>query len=296
MGPFPASKSGKRYALLITDGYNGIDDMISAALHQMMPVIDGVDDMITTALCTEINAALPLQFDDALNLLLSDTVLAMAEGERIKSKSKSTNASTSKRNDANAREHADTSDHTDVSNKSAYKTRYARDLPAEPTNYKEAMTSGEKESWQSAMDKELLNLRTRKTFVLCERPKYRKVIGCKWVYMCKEDDKGYVSRYKAQLVAQGFTQVPGVDYTATYAPVVRMATTRLLLHIANTLDWEADQIDITGAYLHSDLEEDLYMEQPPGYSDDKTQVCKLQKTIYGLKQSGRQWHQTLTST
>jgi hypothetical protein len=66
-------------------GKNGIDDMISAALHQMMPVIDGVDDMISTALCTEINAALPLQFDDTLNLLLSDTILAMAEGERITS-------------------------------------------------------------------------------------------------------------------------------------------------------------------------------------------------------------------
>jgi hypothetical protein len=109
------------------------------------------------------------------------------------------------------------------------------------------------------MDKELLNLRTRKTYVLCERPKNRKVMGCKRVYKRKEDDKGYVSHYKARLVAHGFTQVPGVDYTATYAPVVRMATTRLLMHIANALDWEAHQIDITGAYLHSNLEEDLYI-------------------------------------
>jgi hypothetical protein len=91
---------------------------------------------------------------------------------------KSSNTSTSKCNNANARERADTSKQTDASNKSANKIQYAGDLPAEPTTYKEAMTSGEKESWQSAMDEELLNLRMQKTFLLYEQPKNRKVIGC----------------------------------------------------------------------------------------------------------------------
>ena len=117
------------------------------------------------------------------------------------------------------------------------------------------------------------------------------IIGCKWVLKAKKDAAGNVARYKARLVAQGFSQIGGVDYDDTYAPVAKLASTCAIIAMANHLDMELHQVDIKGAYLNGVLNEDevLYMAHPPGYKvpGAGTRVLRLVKTLYGLKQSGR---------
>jgi len=122
-------------------------------------------------------------------------------------------------------------------------------------------------------------------------------VGPKWVFRAKKDTAGNVVRYKAQLVAQGFSQVPGVDYFDMFAPVARLASIRAILAVTAVNDYEIHQIDIKGAYLNGVLtpSEVIYMRQPPGYVIYSSQgrVCRLKKTLYGLKQSGRRWYQRL---
>jgi hypothetical protein len=171
---------------------------------------------------------------------------------------------------------------------------YAHQLPPEPQTAKQALQTTEADQWQKAMDEELQNHSMLKTFSVVPRPHNRAVIGCRWVFKRKTDQFGYVARYKARLVAQGYTQVEGVDFDLTYAPVVKLVSTRILLHVAAALDWEIHQIDITGAFLNSTLDREIFMELPPGYRHDKSKVYLLNKTIYGLKQSGHDWYNTIS--
>ena len=112
----------------------------------------------------------------------------------------------------------------------------------------------------------------------------------------KKDAAGNVIRYKARLVAQGFSQVPGVDYFDTFAPVARLASICTVLAFAAAEDYETGLIDIKGAYLNGELTEDevIFMKQPPGYEevgmDGRVRVLRLRKTLYGLKQAGRRWY------
>jgi hypothetical protein len=123
------------------------------------------------------------------------------------------------------------------------------------------------------------------------------IIGSKWVFWAKKDAAGNIIRHKARLVAQGFLQVPGVDYFDTYASVAHLASIQTILSMAAILDMELHQIDIKGTYLNGELTADkvIYMHQPPGYPapDSSGKVCRLLKTLYGLKQSGRRWYQKL---
>ncbi len=132
------------------------------------------------------------------------------------------------------------------------------------------------------------------TWELTEKPEGANVVGSKWVFRAKKDATGKIVRYKARLVAQGFSQIPGVDYFDTFAPVARLASIRTVLAFAASEDLETGQIDIKGAYLNGELTDNecIYMRQPPGYSQGSL-VCKLHKTLYGLKQSGRRWYQKL---
>ena len=129
------------------------------------------------------------------------------------------------------------------------------------------------------------------------KPTNTNIVGCKWVYKVKRDNKGEVSRYKARLVAQGFTQVPGVDYIDTFAPVAKFSTLRVLLALAATYDWEIHQMDVKNAYLNGKLTETIFMKQPPNFIDAEkpSHVCRLARGLYGLRQSGRVWYQTLAN-
>jgi histone deacetylase 1/2 len=134
-----------------------------------------------------------------------------------------------------------------------------------------------------------------KTWHLVPRPKGKNVVGCKWVYKIKRKEDGTVDRYKARLIAKGFKQQYGIDYEETFSPVVKAATIRLVLSIVVSKGWSLRQLDVQNAFLHGLLEEEVYMQQPPGYADPThpTYVCKLDKALYGLKQAPRAWYARL---
>ena len=136
------------------------------------------------------------------------------------------------------------------------------------------------------------------TWELVDLPEDRQPIGNKWVFIQKRDKHGSVIKHKAQLVAQGFSQKPGIDYseTGTFAPVMRFDTLRTLLAIAAIEDWDIQQIDIKGAYLKGQLKEEIYMHQPTGYEDETNCVCRLLRPIYGLKQAGNVWNTDFNQT
>jgi hypothetical protein len=132
-----------------------------------------------------------------------------------------------------------------------------------------------------------------------EAPAGANIIGSKWVFKAKKDAAGNIAHYKARLVAQGFSQVGGVNYNDTYAPVAKLALSQAVIAMANRLRLELHQVDIKGAYLNGVLgpNEVLYMQHPPGYKAADAGACVLHlvKTLYGLKQSGWCWYQKLTS-
>ncbi|KAF8626055.1 hypothetical protein AX17_006630 [Amanita inopinata Kibby_2008] len=155
----------------------------------------------------------------------------------------------------------------------------------------------EAEVLEPVMEDELTMLREAGTWELIEPPPGVNVVGSKWVFKVKKDTAGNIVWYKARLVAQGFSQVPGVDYFDTFAPVAHLASIQVILAIAATHDLEVHQIDIKGAYLNGKLtdEETMYMRQPPGFVNQShpRHVCHLGKIIYSLKHSGRRWYQRL---
>ncbi|PRQ56600.1 putative RNA-directed DNA polymerase [Rosa chinensis] len=157
-----------------------------------------------------------------------------------------------------------------------------------PTSPKDAMRD---EKWMQAMAVEMDALEKNCTWELVSLPPGKKTVGCRWVYTVKHNSNGSVDRYKARLVAKGYTQKYGVDYDETFAPVAKINTIRVLLSLAANLDWPLQQFDVKNAFLHGDLHEEVYMDLPPGYgtSSKEQVVCKLQKSLYGLKQSPRAW-------
>lgn len=150
--------------------------------------------------------------------------------------------------------------------------------------------------WVEAMKAEVKALEENGTWTLQELPKGKRAIDSKWVYKIKYKPNGEIERYKARLVAKGFTQMEGIDFHDTFTPVAKLVTVRSLLAVAVKRDWHIHQLDVNNAFLHGDLDEDVYMKVPQGFGkqDDK-RVCKLRKSLYGLKQASRNWYKKFTS-
>ena len=163
----------------------------------------------------------------------------------------------------------------------------------DPQSLKEARESAEWTEWEEAIHSELDQLKQKETWVLTDPPKERVPIKSKWVFAKKYDKNGVLTKYKARLVAKGYSQVLGIDYIDVFSPVVRLETIRVLLARAAIEDWEMQQMDVKGAYLNGTLKEEIYMAQPEGYDDGSNKACRLKKTLYGLKQSGREWNTEL---
>ena len=144
---------------------------------------------------------------------------------------------------------------------------------------------------------ELEALENNHTWSLTPLPPNKKPIGCKWVYKINYRFDGTIERYKARLVAKGFTQVEGLDYHDTFAPLAKLVTVRALLSVVSAKNWSLHQLDVNNAFLHGDLDEEVYMTLPPGFArQGETRVCKLDKSIDGLKQASHQWFAKFSKT
>ncbi|KAH9670831.1 hypothetical protein KPL70_017127 [Citrus sinensis] len=162
----------------------------------------------------------------------------------------------------------------------------------DPTSYNEALIDRDVEFWKKAMNQEMESMYSNKVWELVEAPNGVKPIGCKWIYKRKRGVDGRVETFKARLVAKGFTQKEGIDYEETFSPVAMLKSIRILLSIAAVLDYEIWQMDVKTAFLNGHLEENIYMQQPDGFIQrgQEHMVCKLQRSIYGLKQASRSWN------
>lgn len=164
-------------------------------------------------------------------------------------------------------------------------------IESDPQSYQEAMESSNSEKWKHAMKEEHDSLVDNATWELVDKPIGQKIIDCKWVYKVKCNTDETVERYKARLVARGFNQQHGIDFEETFSPVVRFDSIRAILAIAAVNKLKMKQFDVKTAFLYGDLKENVFMKQPKGFEDGTEKVCKLRKSLYGLKQSSRCWNQ-----
>jgi hypothetical protein len=164
-----------------------------------------------------------------------------------------------------------------------------------PKSHAEAIASDQAALWKEAMEDEMTSLVAHGTWELEEAPCHTKVIKCGWVYSLKLNEAGEVARFKARLVAKGWSQRPGVDFLESFAPVAANVTLLTLLGTVATDDLHLRQLDVKTAFLNGRLEEEVWMEQPPGFQVGGRRLkCRLVRSLYGLKQAPRAWHQRLT--
>lgn len=163
---------------------------------------------------------------------------------------------------------------------------------AEPKSYKMAMKLPDAKKWREACDKEIKNIMDMGVWEIVDRPSNSPLVGGRWHFKLKLNPDGSIAKYKARSVAKGFTQTEGVDFNDTYAPTGRLASFRVLVSVAAARGWCIEQMDAIDAFLNSDLQEEIYLELPEGYDEEKAKgkVARLRKALYGLKQSAKCWN------
>jgi hypothetical protein len=161
----------------------------------------------------------------------------------------------------------------------------------EPFRVEEALQDPD---WVLAMQEELNNFKRNEVWSLVPRPK-QNVVGTKWVFHNKQDEHGVVTRNKARLVAKGYDQVVGLDFEETFAPMARLESIRILLAYATHHSFKLCQMDVKSTFLNGPIKEEVYVEQPPGFENDRypDHIYKLSKALYGLKQAPRAWYECL---
>jgi hypothetical protein len=159
----------------------------------------------------------------------------------------------------------------------------------EPNTYIEGVMGPKSKRWLEAMRSEMEFMRDNRAWNLVDPPDGVRAIECKWIFKKKTDADGNIHIYKARLIAKGFRQIQGVDYDETFLLVAVLKSIRILLAIAAYYDYEIWQMDIKMAFLNGILSKDVYMTQPEGFADQQNarKVCRLMKSIYGLKQASR---------
>lgn len=168
-----------------------------------------------------------------------------------------------------------------------------------PTRISEAL---EDKIWRDSIGKEIGAFIRTGTWSITELPPGKEAVGCKWLHTIKYHADGTVERPKSRLVAKGYTQQEGIDYNDTFSPVAKLVTVKLVFGLAAKMNWFLRQLDISNAFLNGDLDEEIYMKVPPGYAEiqgeeiSPTAVCRLHKSIYGLKQASRQWFLKFSTT
>lgn len=163
-------------------------------------------------------------------------------------------------------------------------------VSSDPTSFQEALDSECKQNWLEAMREEMEALAENETWELVSLPKDAKLISNRWVFKTKLKEDGSVDRFRARLVARGFTQEAGVDYGETFSPVARYDTVRIVLAVAAVEKLLLAQFDVKTAFLYGLLQEEVYMNQPEGFDDGSGRVCRLKRSLYGLKQAPRCWN------
>ena len=168
----------------------------------------------------------------------------------------------------------------------------------DPLTYSEAVNDSNSKKWREAMDSEIQSMHQNQVWYLVDPPEGIVPIGCKWIFKKKIGADGQIDTFKARLVAKGYRQRQGVDYDEIFSPVAMIKSIRILLAIAAHYDYEVWQMDVKTTFLNGNLEEEVYMIQPEGYTSKEfpEKVCRLQRSIYGLKQASRSWNMRFDET
>jgi hypothetical protein len=166
----------------------------------------------------------------------------------------------------------------------------------EPKTYNEAMASPDAVEWLAACEDEMRTWKNLDVYDIVPQPKGRKVIGSKWVFRVKRGPDRSIQKYKARIVAQGFTQVEGIDFNQTFAPVAKFSSLHTVFTLAAEHNLEVHQMDVKATYLNAHLEEEIYMKAPPGFDIPNGHVLKLKKGVYGTKQGGCVWYIDFSGT
>ena len=170
-----------------------------------------------------------------------------------------------------------------------YESDFDIGISKDLVSFSQAIKSVGSIKWMDAMKDEMKLMNQNKVWDLIELPRGYEKVGSKWVFKTKHDSKGNIGRFKAELVAKGFTQKEGIDYQETFSPISKNDSLRIILALVAHYDLELHQVNVKTAFLNGSLEEDVYMDQPKGFSIKSKEhlACKLKKSIYELKQASQ---------